>query len=305
MSKKKYQRLPEEALQKCEFTPEQLREIQMKGLEILLYFKKFCEENNLLFYFCGGCCIGTLRHKGFIPWDDDVDVFMPRKDYERLKELWPQKADTSRYSLCRTDEHTYTRILPTTIRDNNTAFIRTRQYDLDINQGLMMDILPLDGGPSGKFQRKMQIMWALLFSMFNTQEAPTSKGKLFNLAGRFLLTIFHSQKMRYKIWRFAEKKMSQYDIDECDKITELYARYQYMVNEYPKEAFTSAVYKEFEGYRMPIPVGYDTYLKMAFGNYMELPPEDARKAKHDVIFCDLKHSYLDYKGKYYCIEDPS
>ena len=61
-----------------------IRGIQLKSLEILLYFKEFCEEHNLLFYFCGGCCIGTVRHKGFIPWDDDIDVIMPREDYEKL-----------------------------------------------------------------------------------------------------------------------------------------------------------------------------------------------------------------------------
>lgn len=285
------------------FSPEELRALQQKGLEMLLYFKQFCEEHNLLFYFCGGCCIGTLRHGGFIPWDDDVDVFMPRKDYEKLAELWPKYADTERYSYCRTDAATYTRILPTTIRDNNTTFIRTRQYDLDINHGLMIDILPLDGCPSGRFARKMQIFWALLFSMFNTQEAPVSKGKLFNIAGRILLTIFHSQKARYRVWRFAEKKMSQYKIEDCDHITELCARYQYMTNEYPKEAFEAAVYKEFEGYQMPIPKGYDTYLKMAFGDYMQLPPEEARIAKHDVVLCDLENSYRKYKGQYYCIEE--
>lgn len=71
-----------------------LRELQNKSLEIALYFKDFCNEHGLLFYMCGGCCIGSLRHKGFIPWDDDVDVFMPRDDYEKLKELWPKYANT-------------------------------------------------------------------------------------------------------------------------------------------------------------------------------------------------------------------
>ena len=58
--------------------PEDLRKIQLKSLEMLLYFKEICDKNGLLFYFCGGCCIGALRNKGFIPWDDDVDIFMPR-----------------------------------------------------------------------------------------------------------------------------------------------------------------------------------------------------------------------------------
>ena len=67
-----------------ELTPEEFRELQMKSLEILLYFKDFCKENGLTFFLAGGTAIGALRHKGFIPWDDDIDIFMPRPDYEKL-----------------------------------------------------------------------------------------------------------------------------------------------------------------------------------------------------------------------------
>ena len=77
-----------------EVPPEGLDGLRRKGLEILLYFKDICEKNNLKFYFCGGCCIGALRHGGFVPWDDDVDVFMPRDDYENS-----QKFGTSRQIL--------------------------------------------------------------------------------------------------------------------------------------------------------------------------------------------------------------
>lgn len=99
-----------------------------------------------------------------------------------------------------------------------------------------------------------------------------------------------------------ERHMSKYPIRECDYITELCVRYNYMVNEYPKEVFESAVYKEFEGVMMPIPVGYDTYLKMAFGDYMELPPEDGRVPSHDGVCVDLHHSYKTYKGTCYPVE---
>lgn len=75
-----------------------------------VYFRDFCKENNLKFFLCGGGCIGALRHKGFIPWDDDVDVFMPRDDYEKLREIWAQNADTDRFSYCRSDENIITKI---------------------------------------------------------------------------------------------------------------------------------------------------------------------------------------------------
>ena len=82
--------------------------LQEKMLEILLVFDAFCKENDLKYYLCGGCLIGAIRHHGFIPWDDDVDVFMPREDYERLAHLWPQKVAHEKYLYCRTDrDHVY------------------------------------------------------------------------------------------------------------------------------------------------------------------------------------------------------
>ena len=79
-----------------EISPEQTRKMQMKSLEMALYFDEFCQKNGLTWFFCGGCCIGAVRNKGFIPWDDDVDGFMPREDYERLKKIWK---DTKEYSI--------------------------------------------------------------------------------------------------------------------------------------------------------------------------------------------------------------
>lgn len=74
-------------------------------------FKDFCDRHGLLFYFCGGCCIGTLRHNGFIPWDDDIDVFMPRTDYEKLTELWQKEMADTKYRFCRNSENEFLRSL--------------------------------------------------------------------------------------------------------------------------------------------------------------------------------------------------
>ena len=280
--------------------PQELRANQEKSLEILVYFKEFCQKHGLLFYFCGGCCIGAIRHKGFIPWDDDIDVFMPRKDYERLAQLWPKEADPQ-YAYCRSDKGHYLRSLLSAVSDENTTFIKERQQDLDISHGIRLEILPLDGCPESRFARKRQILWALIYSMFNNNEAPTSKGKGAYLLGRFLLALAPTQGMRYRVWRLAEKRMSRWPITpETKHITELCARYQYMVNDYPAEAFASAKWVEFEGLSMPVPVGYDTYLRMAFGDYMQLPPEEERIPKHEAVLVDTEHSYRQYKGTYYC-----
>ena len=276
-----------------------LQELQAKSLEILQVFKSFCDKHGLLFYFCGGCCIGTLRHGGFIPWDDDIDVFMPRRDYEKLAVLWPQEMGDTPYRFCRSNEHEFYRSLLSAISDERTTFIKERQQDLDISHGVRLEILPLDGCPSSRFKRKVQILWGLTYQLFCNQEAPTSKGKLFETVGRVALRLFPTWKQRWRIAAFAQKQMSKYDIADCDKITELCARYRYMVNEYPKEAFAAAVYKPFEGLEMPIPQGYDTYLHMAFGEYMQLPPESEQIPKHDAVWVDTENSYQTYKGVYY------
>ncbi len=282
-----------------DYSKEEIKKIQEKSLEMAIYFKKICEDNNLLFYFCGGCCIGTVRHKGFIPWDDDVDVFMPRRDYEILKRIWKKKADTGRYTLEDSNEYYTDHNLFLNIRDNTTTFIRPYQKNLDISHGLILDVLPLDGCPSGKLRRKVQMMWAMVYSVYRSQLVPENHGKLMGLIGKAALAMVPSSKLRYKIWHFAEKQMTRYRIEDCEYVTELCAGPHYMKNKYPKKAFEKAVYKEFEGHMMPIPQGYDVYLKIAFGDYMKLPPKEKQIAHHDVLICDLDKSYKHYKGSYY------
>lgn len=277
----------------------ELRKLQKKCLEITLVFKEFCEKHDLLFYFCGGCCIGTLRHQGFIPWDDDIDVFMPRNDYEKLCELWPKEMDETKYRLSRTSKEQFLRSQLTMITDEETTFVKERQMDLDIAHGIRLEILPLDGCPSSRFKRKMQLLWGLAYQIYINQEAPTSKGKGFYLIGKGMLLFAPGWKNRYRMACLCERHMSKYPIEECDYITELCVRYNYMVNEYPKEIFASAVYKEFEGEQMPIPVGYDTYLKMAFGDYMTMPPKENQVPSHDGIVVDTEKAYSQYKGVYY------
>lgn len=285
------------------FKNDELRKLQLKSLEMFLYLKKFCEENNLLIYFCGGCCIGTIRHQGFIPWDDDIDVFMPRQDYEKLKSIWNEKADTSRYSCVFPKKGLHTNNMFMTINDNNTTFIKTIQKDLDINHGIVIDILPLDGCPDKKMQRKFQKFWALIYSLYCTQVVPQKHGITIKWIGKAMLCMVPFKSIRYYIYKFAEKRMTKYSIDDCKKITELCSGPKYMKNEYPKEIFEKAIYKKFEGYDMPIPVGYDEYLKIAFGNYMQLPSKEKQIPEHNVVMCDINNSYKKYKGIYYCVDE--
>jgi lipopolysaccharide cholinephosphotransferase len=270
-----------------ELTPERIKKLQSKSLEILLYFKDFCERHGLTFYFCGGCCIGAIRNKGFIPWDDDIDVFMPREDYEKLGELWSEYADTGKYSCNRTTESNFFGNIMTTVTDNGTNVIRPWQEGKDGHKGVMMDVLPLDGCAPAGIKRKIQMMWSMIFSLYCSRVVPVNHGKVVAAACKVLLAVVPSDKLKYKICKFAEKQMSRYKISDCKYITELCAGPHYMKNEYPKEIFEKAVYKEFEGYMMPLPVGYDTYLKIAFGDYMSLPPKEEQVPHHDIVYMDF------------------
>ena len=272
--------------------------LQAKCLEMAEYFVQFCKENDLLCYLCGGGAIGTLRHKGFIPWDDDLDFFMPRKDYEKLAQLWPQKAD-SRYQISKSNEEYIDRNLFITIRDTQTTCVKPYQQDLDIPHGLALDVLPLDYYPTSELSRKKQMIAALVYSLFCAQTIPEKHGGIMKWGSQALLAIIPSKKLRYKIWKIAESEMTKYTKDESDGITELCSGPYYMKKKYPISSFEDALWLPFEDTELPIPIGYDAYLKTAFGDYMTPPPIEKQVAHHDAVFIDLENSYTHYKGEYY------
>lgn len=279
-----------------ELSSEQIRAMQLKGLEMTKFFDGFCRSNDLKYFLCGGCCIGAVRSGGFVPWDDDVDVFMPREDYERLKRIW---RDTDDYSIQYTTRDHLTANQFLTICANNTAFVKTYQKDLDINHGIVLDVIPIDGCPDG-FKRKLQKLWALMYSLTIVGKAPENHGKAVYALGRIALGIIRTKGMRYRMWTFCEKQMSKYPISECGRITELCTGPHYMRNEYPAEAFSEQKYVPFEDTELPVPSGYDAYLSMAFGNYMELPPVEKRVCHHEFEVLDTENSYLKYRGiKYF------
>ena len=274
-------------------------DMQAKMLEMLLYFQKICEENDLTFYLCGGCLIGALRHKGFVPWDDDIDVFMPRPDYERLKKVWMKHADTKHYSYCRTDDKHNYHDCGASIRDNETTFINRHSINEDICHGLALEIMPIDGCPSMLHSRVWQLLNAMTFSLFNAQRLPDNKGKAIRTLTGIVYKLVPSKKVRYHIWKNAEREMTKYSFDDCRVVTELVGSIKGMLIPHPKRDFAKVVYKEFEGHKIPVMYGYERYLRKIWGDYMQLPPVEARVAKHDAVHIDLNTSYKAYEGIYY------
>lgn len=274
--------------------------IQEKEFEMLRYFQFICEENNLTFYLCGGGLIGAVRHHGFIPWDDDLDVFMPRPDYEKLGRIWKQKADNSKYQYCRTTRDAIYHDGGASIRDVRTTFINKHSVNEDICHGLALEIMPIDGCPKSKIKRLCQLYNAFLFSLFNVQRLPDNKGKLIRIVSSIIYKLVPSGEMKYRIWSSAEKRMTKYSWEDCDEVTELIGSIKGMLLRHPKEDFDNVIYLDFNDEKVPVMRGYDRYLHLIWGDYMQLPPEEERVPKHDAEFIDLDRSYVEYKGKYYC-----
>lgn len=275
-----------------------LKELQKKTLELLLYFKTFCDKHDLEFYLAGGSCLGAIRHNGFIPWDDDIDLMMKRADYERLEELWNKYADVEKYSCIRPNEQVINGNKYITIHDNHTTHIQKGKEYFDTNHGIALEISPLDGYPEKSYQRYMQLFWAIVFSLYANQ-LPTKKfGWFIEQTCNILLKLVSSRENQYKIFHFAERQMSKYKIDDCSCYATLTA-FVHISHKYPKKMFEKAMYISFEGHSMPVPQDYDLYLKILYDDYMTLPPTDEQKPKHECIYMDLKNSYLKYKGIYY------
>lgn len=278
--------------------------LQQKSLEILKYFQGICREQNLRYWVGGGTCIGALRHQGFIPWDDDIDIFMPRPDYERLYAIWNEVADTEHYALCRTDREHNNHQTDMQLVDLRTTFINRHSVNEDIKHGVSVDIMPFEGCPEGKFARAMQIYHSVVYSVFNVQRLPDHQGKLLRFATKILLSLVPNPERRYRLWSKHEKKMAQYDFDSARTVKETITSMRALFYPYPREYFET---KEvpFEDITVNIPVGADAYLRRIFGDYMQLPPEEDRVAKHDVVYANLNVPFEEFRGVYYCVKQPA
>lgn len=265
-----------------------LRKLQLKELESLVYFNDFCQRNELRYYLLGGCVIGAIRHGGFIPWDDDIDIIMPRRDYERMLRLWKQQESGERFLMLKTDGKIFTGNCFATLIDTSATMVKENQKDIEVPHGIVTDIFPMDGCPDKKLQRYFQYYHAMMYSLFITEFVPEKHGKAMRFICSLLLKLAPSREIRTKIWKKHEQKMKKYGFNTHKKCTELCAGPHYMLNEYPQVAFAKAEYHEFEGLSVPLPQGYDEYLTMAFGDYMQMPPEDKQIPHHDLVALDLE-----------------
>lgn len=256
-----------------------MNEVKEILLEILLKFDEYCTQNGLRYYLCGGALIGAIRHKGFIPWDDDIDVLMPRPDYERLIELERKKKISDTFDL-----FTYKN------RNSNLIFIKLGDITTQIynkyqveNECISIDIFPIDGMSNENFVNKKRFnvmkfyhyLYSLkLWRFGNATSLP--KNIIKSICYPISLTVNHSFICN-KMDMFAKKYSFEHSYYIGDII------WGYGVKEIvSKEEFLPQVTVKFENYEFKTTQMYDKYLSQVYGDYMSLPPEEKRK-NHELI----------------------
>lgn len=255
-----------------------LQEIKKIELEILKTFHSFCVENNIKYFLSHGTLLGTIRYKGFIPWDDDVDVLVPREDYNKIISLFK---DTEQYQLFAFEKNgdyrfPYAKLCDmTTIKDESA-------FDNGVKLGLDMDIFPLDvwADDLEKAKKEVKILSKTNFRLGLTK---LHKPDSINPVKRLIKGI---------MMLFCKLHGSKYYMK---KIINISTRYQGKPNRYlgnkawcvygerdilPAEIFEEQIELEFEGHKFFGPKGYDAYLTSLYGNYLPEPPKEKQKTHH-------------------------
>ncbi len=279
--------------------------LKIKLFEILSFTIDFFNKHNLRWFACGGTMLGAVRHNDIIPWDDDIDLILPAPDFDRFVEIWEKEADKERYSLCIQTKEYNDHTLTGSVRDNNTTFITDSTVDLDVNQGLAIDILPLHACPKSVIGQKRQLILAAACSLFKAGRLPARQSGFVTKVARLLLGIFRTSTSRYSIWSCLEKKATKQDrkYDDAKYVRE-FTMFPFITWLYPKKWFDGAEWVKFEDTEVPIPVGAKEYLTKRYGDYMQLPKEENRHPEHRVVFMDLDTPYICYKGiKYFAKGD--
>lgn len=272
-----------------------LTPVQKKELSILKEIIKVIEKNNLHYCAIGGTCLGAVRHKGYIPWDDDIDIVLPRKEYELFRtELWKQLPDPLK--KMDGDVSVSYNFLFMRIHDPSTSIIMQEMLGSpDRVNGAFVDIFPVDGRPDNVFIRKI---WYIkyVFYMISNGRRRAKKRKITGL-GRLVKELYGEllkKLCRYNYFTDAIcSYMSKYDVFKCKTAIWNGAqrgaakKYDYDLS-FESDFFTDTVSAPFEDFSIQIPRRYHDYLTTHYGDYMKLPPENERMNWHSVVISDME-----------------
>ena len=255
-----------------------LNESKKIQLDMLLYFDEFCKQNNLHYSLGEGTLIGAVRHKGFIPWDDDIDLLMLREDYDKFVSLYhgyykmvSLKTDKS-WWLCHsrlTDERTV---------------LHWNDPLSEYNHGLWIAVLPIDNFPDKEEDwikvRRKTLFWYRMFLRKKTKFCYDKTVSFFKNIKRILYQVLSFFVSYNTIGKKCQLLLTRFK-DEPTRNKALMVGVWHEPWVCSADAFSDYVQVEFEGHKFPAFEGYDAYLRCQYGDYMQLPPVEERVSKHN------------------------
>ena len=283
------------------------RQIQMAEYDILVALTDFFEKNDIEYILCGGTMLGAVRHNGFIPWDDDIDIFVLRKDYEKLKNLARKNFTLGRYkiSIPGMDKHIYPfiKVIDESLRIEES----TRDSDNNnLDQCLWIDVFPLDHFPDDekthrKYLKKIRFYMHAITVGTLSEEFYREKGyysSIIKRIGLFLgMCVYRIlggyKKIGPRLDTFSKKMNEQFKTSNHVGN----GVWSNGMNDYFEvRMVTPRIKHVFEGGEFYIPENYDGYLTTFYGDYMALPPEDKRKTHEmNVYRCENRKQTHEYR----------
>lgn len=256
-------------------------------VELWEVFDRICKKYKIPYMLFAGTALGAVRHKGIIPWDDDLDVVLMRADYQRFLEVAPGEIDAEKYFV-QSEFSEHWPMFFSKLRKNNTAFMeRTIPKDPLMHQGIYIDIFPCDNLSDSPFVRKMQFYASKVVIAKSLDKrgylTNSKKKKLFMAACRL-----------FPLGPFVKLVQREKDRESLCVHTFFGAAKAYEKNVYPREWFEESVELEFCGRTAPVPKYYDPMLTKLYGDYMTPLPEHMRNAKIHAEIVDLNKSYTEY-----------
>jgi lipopolysaccharide cholinephosphotransferase len=272
----------------------ELKLLHNKILEIASYLDSFCKENNITYYLMGGTALGAMRHKGFIPWDDDFDVFMDFENYNKFRKIAKDKLDTKKYYFQEEDTKEWPMYF-SKIRINNTTFIEEDIKDNEMHHGIYIDIMCLNNTSSNKYIRYLQYFSA---RVLNTK-ALVEKGYITNskikkmalFLSKFLITKSIKKILLHFIRSFNQK--------ETRLVGHFFGRAPFLKTSFLKAYLGEPRYVKFEDLILPVPSNVEEYLKVRYGDkYMELPSEETKmQYPSHAYIVDTMKCYKEYMNE--------
>lgn len=267
---------------------EKLQEIHSIQLNMALETKRICENNNINYIIIAGTLLGAVRHKGFIPWDEDIDIGMLRPDYDKFIQL--AKNELNNDYFLQTWDTDFDYAYPfAKIRKKGTILIESVTASININHGIFIDIFPFDNIPNCIIKQKYQniityVLKRLILAKKNYKVWNSGINIKF-----FLYKIFKiiAKPLKYeKLIKILVNFMTKYNSTCTKKVVLFGGSYGYKKESIDRNLITDTIKISFENNFFLCPRNYDSYLKQFYGDYMKLPPFYKRYNRHGVV--DIK-----------------